>query len=105
MSDSMIDISVATFCLLLFVIATTYLLYSKVLVPYREYTIYRDILTSNYKTKVNGFSILGAPMVRRSKKALDQYGDSQYYIKYEMRDYQVSLSMLCGGVFVDLIDP
>lgn len=64
------------------ILVLTYLIYTKILLPYRQYRIYRDLLCSNYKTKVNSFNIFGTQFLSRNKKHLEQHGDTQYFVKF-----------------------
>ena len=47
------NISFGTVVIATIIVTATYLIYTKILLPYREYTIYRNILTSNYKTNLS----------------------------------------------------
>ena len=82
-----------------------YWLYSRVIQPYREYNRYKNIVSPLYKTKVNPFYLVGTAQLRNQKLNIDKYGDSQYNIKYDYRNYQVIFNSLNGKIFIDLIDP
>jgi len=82
-----------------------YLVYERIVRPYQIYKFYKKILTDNYKTEVNPFTITGLGYAKTRQKELEKYGDTHHFAKTGLMDYQVRLMKVCTGILIDLVDP
>lgn len=105
MQDLHQSISITALAATVAVLAIAFLVYAKIVKPYRQYQVYRKIVTSAYKTLVSPFSVLGLGNFGRQKNDLLLYNDSHYTVKTKYSNYQVILSSFKRMILVDLIDP
>jgi len=82
-----------------------YLVYERIVRPYQIYKFYKKILTDNYKTEVNPFTITGLGYAKTRQKELEKYGDTHHFAKTGLMDYQVRLMKVGTGILIDLVDP
>jgi cytochrome P450 len=54
---------------------------------------------------VQPFTIIGLGFAKKRREELEKHGDTHYFAKRGLADYQVRLMKVGSGVLLDLVDP